>query len=136
MRLGYMVPGESVTADTVLVQVARLLLDKGLRVAGAIQHNHGAASNGRCHMDLEILTGERVVRISQDLGPHARGCRLDPGALEEILREELRRRRVDGLFAGADRLAGTAGPAMTEAEVEAEVQAARAARRNGHAPRA
>ncbi len=85
MRLGYVVPGESMTADTVLVQVAQSLLAKGLRVAGAIQHNHGAASNGRCHMDLEILTGAKVVRISQDLGPHARGCRLDPGALEEAV---------------------------------------------------
>lgn len=87
MRLGYMVPDESMSADTVLVQVAQSLLARGVRVAGAIQHNHGAASNGRCHMDLEILTGNRVVRISQDLGPHARGCRLDPGALEEAVGE-------------------------------------------------
>ncbi len=87
MRLGYIVPSESMTADALLAQVAQLLLAKGLRVAGAIQHNHGAASNGRCHMDLEILTGERRVRISQDLGPYARGCRLDPGALEEAVGE-------------------------------------------------
>lgn len=85
MRLGYIVPSESMTADAVLAQVAQALLAKGLRVAGAIQHNHGAASNGRCHMDLEILTGNDVVRISQDLGPHARGCRLDPGALEQAV---------------------------------------------------
>jgi nucleoside-triphosphatase THEP1 len=85
MRLGYLVPDESMTADALLAQVAQALLAKGLRVAGAIQHNHGAASNGRCHMDLEILTGNHVVRISQDLGPHARGCRLDPGALEEAV---------------------------------------------------
>lgn len=85
MRLGYIVPGESMTADALLAQVAQALLAKGLRVAGAVQHNHGAASNGRCHMDLEILTGNDVVRISQDLGPHARGCRLDPGALEQAV---------------------------------------------------
>ncbi len=87
MRLGYLVPDQNMSADTVLVQVAQLLLAQRLRVAGAIQHNYGAASNGRCHMDLEILTGNRVVRISQDLGPHARGCRLDPGALEEAVGE-------------------------------------------------
>ncbi len=85
MRLGYIVPSESMTADVLLAQVAQVLLAQGLRVAGAIQHNHGAASNGRCHMDLEILTGNDVVRISQDLGPHARGCRLDPGALEQAV---------------------------------------------------
>lgn len=62
----------------------------------------------------------------------ARGL-LDPAALEEMLREELRRRRVDALFAAADRLAATSGCAMTDAEIEAEIQAARAGRRNHHA---
>jgi hypothetical protein len=79
-------------------------------------------------IDLKLSLPDDVASEAR-----ARGL-LDPAALEGMLREELRRRRVDALFAAADRLAGTAGPAMTEAEVEAEVQAVRATRRNGHAP--
>jgi hypothetical protein len=45
-------------------------------------------------------------------------------------RAELRRRRVNQLFAAADRLADVDLPPLTEADVEAEIQAVRAARRN------
>ena len=34
---------------------------------------------------------------------------LEPDSLESLLREELRRRRIDGLFAAADRRAAHAG---------------------------
>lgn len=54
---------------------------------------------------------------------------LSPGAIEGLLRAELRRRRVGDLLATADRLALADGPPLTPAEVEAEIQAARAARR-------
>jgi glycosyltransferase involved in cell wall biosynthesis len=33
-------------------------------------------------MDVQVLPDGPVLRISQDLGPSARGCRLDPTALE------------------------------------------------------
>jgi hypothetical protein len=45
--------------------------------------------------------------------------------LERLLREELRRQRVDRLFEAADRLAALPLPALTEAEIEAEIQAVR-----------
>ena len=54
--------------------------------------------------------------------------------LEAVLREEIRRRRVDQLFQAADRLAGIGQP-LTEAEVEAEIQAARQQRRRAHTRR-
>jgi uncharacterized membrane protein YheB (UPF0754 family) len=54
---------------------------------------------------------------------------LTPDGLERLLREELRRRRVNQLFEAADRLAEISGPPLTEEEVEAEIQAARRARR-------
>lgn len=50
-----------------------------------------------------------------------------------MLREELKRRRVEQLFAAADRLAAQELPSLTEAEVEQEIQAARAQRRPGNA---
>jgi hypothetical protein len=50
---------------------------------------------------------------------------LTPEAIEKLLREEIRRRRVSQLFEVADRLAALDMPPLTEAEVEAEIKAAR-----------
>lgn len=58
---------------------------------------------------------------------------LEPGAIGELIRDALRRRRVDTLFQAADRLAGVGVPPLTEAELEGEILAARNARRNAHA---
>ena len=54
---------------------------------------------------------------------------LSPEFIESLLREEVRRRRVNRLFADADKLAGLEASALTEDEVEAEIQAARKERR-------
>lgn len=54
---------------------------------------------------------------------------LTPEAIESLLRAEIRRRRVDKLFDAADRLASLGAP-LTEAEVEAEIAAARQAYRS------
>ena len=50
-------------------------------------------------------------------------------ALEAMLRKNLRRRAIDGLFEAADRLAVSDFPAMTMAEMQAEVNAVRSQRR-------
>jgi hypothetical protein len=50
---------------------------------------------------------------------------LTPKALERLLREEIRRRRVDGLFAAADKLVALDMPSLSESEIEAEIRAAR-----------
>ena len=52
---------------------------------------------------------------------------LKPEAIESLLRDEIRRRRVDGLFESADRLAASVAP-LTETEVEAEIAAVRRAK--------
>lgn len=60
---------------------------------------------------------------------------LTPEAIEALLREEIRRRRVSQLFESADRLAKLDMPPLTEAEVEAEIEAARHLRRTSDASR-
>ena len=60
---------------------------------------------------------------------------LEPPAVERMLRAELKRNRVDQLFAAADRLAAQNLPSLTEAEVETEIQAARTQRRATDASR-
>lgn len=59
-----------------------MLRAKGLRLAGALQNNSLRNGAGHCDMDLYILAGHDVVRISQDLGDLPMGCRLDWAALE------------------------------------------------------
>jgi len=60
---------------------------------------------------------------------------LTTQSIESLLREEVRRRRVNHLFESADKLADFDALALTEDEVEAEIQAARQERRAPHASR-
>jgi len=76
-----MAPGRGDT-DLILAGLATDLLARGLRVGGTVQINTVRADAGPCDMDVRVLPDGPVLRISQDLGPSARGCRLDPEALE------------------------------------------------------
>ena len=72
--------------------------------------------------ELKLTLPESLAEEAEAIGL------LRPESLEHLIREEIRRRRVEGLFATADRLAGLALPPLTEAEVEAEIRTARAER--------
>jgi len=50
---------------------------------------------------------------------------LAPEAIEDMLRKEIKRRRVNKLFEFADRLAKVDLPVLSMAEVEAEITALR-----------
>lgn len=71
--------------DRVMVQVADHLRTKGLDVHGAIQRNTHTQGQIRCDMDLEILPHGQRIRISQSLGEHAQGCRLDANAMAQAV---------------------------------------------------
>ena len=60
---------------------------------------------------------------------------LTPQAIERLLRDEVRRRRIDELFETADRLQALDVPPLSETELEAEIAAARAERRGTGASR-
>lgn len=82
MKLAYtMAPGRGDT-DLVLERLAANLAARGLRCCGTVQINSERADAGPCDMDVRVLPDGPVLRISQDLGSQARGCRLDPAALE------------------------------------------------------
>jgi hypothetical protein len=82
MNLAYtMAPGRGDT-DLVLLTLANDLASRGLRCCGLVQINTERADAGPCDMDVQVLPDGPVLRISLDLGPSARGCRLDPNALE------------------------------------------------------
>ncbi len=82
------------------------------------------------------MSAELKVNLPDELAREAEANGLlTPESIESLLRDELKRLRVSGLFAAADRLANLDTPPLTEAEVEAEIVAARQSRRAPDASR-
>ncbi len=83
--LGYVTTEVRGHSDRLLAGVAARLQAEGWPLAGAVQVNGEQRGAQPCDMDLHVLTGRHVVRISQSLGPLSRGCRLDAGGLEQAV---------------------------------------------------
>lgn len=99
MKLAYtMAPGRGDT-DLILEKLAAGLSARGLNCCGLVQINTERVCDGPCDMDVQVLPDGPVLRISQNLGPQARGCRLDPAALETAVGLV-----AAGLSSGADLL--------------------------------
>ncbi|MBE1297238.1 DUF2478 domain-containing protein [Phycobacter azelaicus] len=85
MSLAYVMTTERGATDRLLTALAERLQTRGLRLAGIVQTNTECYDDKLCDMDVRVLPGDTVIRISQSLGPEARGCRLNPGALEQAV---------------------------------------------------
>ena len=85
--------------EPLLHDVARAAMARGLRLTGIVQVNSDRSGDARCDMDAIVLPDGPVIRISQSLGPAARGCRLDAAGLETAVAAAAAR-----LDAGADLL--------------------------------
>lgn len=73
-----------------------------------------------------MVTVDLKLRMPDDLVREARSAGLlAPEAIENLLRGEIRRKRVDRLFEAADRLADAELPVLSMEEVEAEITAFR-----------
>lgn len=57
--------------------------ERGLSLAGVLQHRIFEAADRRCDLVLEDLTTGHCTAIFQDRGTGAAGCRLDEAALAE-----------------------------------------------------
>jgi len=69
-----------------------------------------------------------AVSLPDDLAQQAQAAGLlRPAAIETLLREAMKRRDIGELFASIDKL-NALEPALTEAEIDAEMAAARAER--------
>lgn len=79
--LGYIIADAG--ADGCLAAVALRLEAAGIPFAGAIQNNAARDDGQPPDMDLRIIGTDRIIRISQMLGPGSTGCRLNAAALEE-----------------------------------------------------
>jgi hypothetical protein len=127
--------------------IDKVALEYGGKAAGRAQWPLRGSPNGRLveHSQLEKTAADCYVArmvlelkldLSDSLAQEARSKGLlEPPAVERMLRAELKRNRVDQLFAAADRLAAQKLPPLTEAEVETEIQAARSQRRAADASR-
>jgi len=72
--------------DTTLAETAAVLRSTGMNVRGIIQEEFGGSDGIKPITRLRNVADGTLMQISQDLGPNARGCRLDPGALAEATR--------------------------------------------------
>ena len=69
--------------------------------------------------DLKLSLPDHLAQEAQEAGL------LTGESIAFLLREEIRKQRVERLFEAADRLAALEQPAMTADEIEVEIQAAR-----------
>lgn len=83
--LGYVISQGRGAADLLLAEVAQRLHAEGWPLAGALQVNVETDPARVCDMDLHVLAQDRVIRISQSLGPLSKGCRLDSSGLEQAV---------------------------------------------------
>lgn len=67
--------------DPVMRRLIDLLAEQSLSLAGFIQRDEWRPDRPRCDMILEDLSGGQAIKISEDRGARARGCRLDPSEL-------------------------------------------------------
>ncbi len=91
MQIGFIVSPGRGRIDPLIAAVADRLQAEGLRLTGVVQTNTDRPGSHRCDMDVRILPHGPVVRISQNLGREARGCQLNPEALEQSVGEVMRR---------------------------------------------
>ena len=76
-----------------------------------------------------MTTVQLTLNISDSLAQAAQQAGLlKPEAIEQLLREAVRRQDSDAFFEAADRLATADIPPMSLEEIQAEVEAVRAAR--------
>ena len=70
-------------------------------------------------VDFKLTLPEQLLKEAEEDGL------LNPTSIERLLREEIRRRRVDNLFAAADRLAVLDVPVLSDEEIAEEIRLAR-----------
>lgn len=74
---------DGLAADRLISDLGYKVRDAGIAVAGIVQHNQFVRDRTKCDMEVEELSSGLVLKISEDRGKEARGCRLDRGALSE-----------------------------------------------------
>lgn len=74
---------DGLAADRLISDLGYKVRDAGIAVAGLVQHNQFIRDRTKCDMEVEELASGIILKISEDRGKEARGCRLDRGALSD-----------------------------------------------------
>ena len=77
--------GTGADTDRLLTHIANGMQDTGLRLAGTVQRAFERADRCSCDMVVRDLSTNEELKISEDRGANARGCRLDPRMLEALV---------------------------------------------------
>ena len=88
-RLCGFVYDDGVAAQTLMIRIVEELRGRGRNIAGAVQYDRMKPGRKHCDMFLENLATHHVVRMSEDRGEGASGCRLDRDAFAMIEAELL-----------------------------------------------
>lgn len=92
MKIAYTMSPSKGGTDQVLAHLAAHLAEQGFKTCGVVQINTDAKDcEHPCDMDVQVLPDGPTIRISQSLGREAKGCRLDPEALEAAVAEVITR---------------------------------------------
>jgi len=83
MQLAFIHATSRGAVDDTLRSVAARLRAEGHRLAGVMPEPCTALDRHACDMDLIDLASGARLHISQKLGKHSTGCRLDGAAIEE-----------------------------------------------------
>lgn len=84
MKLAYISQRGHGQTGTCLTEAAAILENLGLPLMGAVVLPE-LCPDPTCDMVLRVLPEGPQMRINQNLGPESKGCRLDAGALEEVV---------------------------------------------------
>jgi len=96
---------------------------------GALRLVEAGMNEPKVLLEVKLTLSDSLAREASASGL------LEPEAIEALLREELGRRRREHLIVADDSLADLEPPAFTDAEIEAQIAAAREARRQRNARR-
>lgn len=67
--------------EAFLQEVTDVMAARGLRLAGLVQHSQPRPGRAKCDIYLRDLSAGDISAISDDRGPHARGCVLNTDRL-------------------------------------------------------
>ena len=72
---------DGIAADRFLSDFGYRLRDANVAIAGLVQRNTFVRDRTKCDMEFEELSSGNILRLSENRGAGARGCRLDRGVL-------------------------------------------------------
>lgn len=85
MNIAYTLASGRGETNIVIAELVQTLQARGARLCGTVQIDIERDKREKCDMDVKVLPDGPLIRISQSLGPLARGCRLDSAALEQAV---------------------------------------------------